>query len=270
MEAMRFFFNQKPVPPGGWLAEFSSKDLASPTRSTVPLLDALRSEPLADFLPALLDEADLMMEGVNLHFEYQVKAGRGRGKASHTDLMAIDAVPVSRRSLAIEAKWTEPRYANVTDWLKRGTSLDNRRQVVRGWLDQIEPHAAGLLAVDDCDGLIYQMVHRAASAAAACGIDGLPAMAYLVFHVADPKDDAKAESHLADYRADLRRFRSVIGNAEGFPFFLASVPLELTEAFRAVVDLKKGDPATGRAIRHLLAHARAPLFHFRKPRIERF
>jgi len=135
--------------------------------------------------------------------------------------------------------------------------------VLQGWLDRIEPHAAGSPAADDCGELIYQMVHRAASAAAACEPGGHPAMAYVVFR------DGEANTHFDDYRADLHRLRSAIGDDEGFPFFLASVPIRPTEAFQEVAGLKKGDSETGEAVRRSLTHGSPPLFDFAEPKIQR-
>ncbi|EIC22872.1 DUF6946 family protein [Thiorhodovibrio frisius] len=258
---MRFFYNQKSVTPGNWLAEYKDSEFNSPTRSTVPLLDALRQEQPPVFLWELLKASGLNPEATDLHLEYQVKPSRGRGQASHTDLMAIEAAPANR-ALAVEAKWTEPRYETVSKWLGGGTAPENRRLVLRGWLDQIESHAAGTIATDDCGELIYQMVHRAASAVSASGPGGHPAMAYLVFHDGDA-------GHLDDCRSDLCRLRSAIGKVEGFPFFLVFVPLHETDAFCKVKDLKKGDAETGRAVRQSLAQGSLPLFRFGKPHIER-
>jgi len=259
---MNLLFDRSPVLPGQWLHEFTDKNLASPTRSTLPLLDALRQQPPASFLNALLDSADLNPPTADLHLEYQVAPPAGRSNAaSHTDLMAIEAAPTNR-SLAIEAKWTEPRYDTVAKWLTQGNSAESREKVLRGWLDLLEPHAAASLSIRDADELIYQMVHRAASAAAACSPGGRPAMAYLFFH---ENPDA---SHLNEYRADLSHFHTTLGNPQGFPFFLASVPIEPTAAYHPLAGLEKGETATGQTIRQALQPGEPPLFTFGEPQIE--
>jgi hypothetical protein len=228
----------------------------------VPLLDALRQYQTPNFFSKLLSEAGMDVAVADLHLEYQVKAGRGRGKASHTDLMAIQSGPPPR-SIAIEAKWTEPRYETVAKWLGGETSPENRREVLRGWLKEITTHTKSEIHPDHCGGLVYQMVHRAASAVAASGSGGQPSMAYLVFH-----DERMGTPHLDDYRADLCRLRSAIGNKERFPFFLTSVSIHPTDAFRELEGLKKGCSETSIAVRRALASGSPPLFDFSEATIE--
>jgi len=259
---MKLFFNQVSVLNTDCAARYSAKEFASPTRSTVPLLDALQQSPTPNFFNKLLSEAGMDVAVADLRLEYQVKAGRGRGKASHTDLMATQSGPPPR-SLAIEAKWTEPRYETVAKWLGGGTSPENRREVLHGWLKQITPYTKSEIRPDQCEGLVYQMVHRAASAVAACKAGGHPSIAYLVFH-----DERTGTPHLDDYRADLCRLRSAIGNKERFPFFLTSVSIHPTDAFRELEGLKKGCSETSIAVRRALASGSPPLFDFSEATIE--
>ena len=71
-----------------------------------------------------------------MHFEHEVPVQRGRRKSSFTDLMIFgDDVAV-----AIEAKFTEPRYESVGTWLG-GAPTANRVDVVEGWLCAIEAAA---------------------------------------------------------------------------------------------------------------------------------
>jgi hypothetical protein len=115
---------------------------------------------------------------VDLHFEFKVDhQSRGRGKPSHTDLMAIsDTVCV-----AIEAKWTEPPYENIASWLSKGGDNFNREEVLKGWLALMSLERSPLSSneVADCE---YQMLHRAASA---CGTASAakkgPILAYFKF-----------------------------------------------------------------------------------------
>jgi hypothetical protein len=88
-------------------------------------------------------------------------------------------------------------------------------------------------------------------------------MAYLVFH-----DERTGTPHLDDYRADLCRLRSAIGNKEHFPFFLTSVSIHPTDAFRELEGLKKGSSETSSAVRRALAIGSPPLFDFSKATIE--
>jgi len=261
---MRLFFDQEPVLAADCLSKYPEKEFASPTRSTVPLIEALRHGSPPSFLSDLLVRA--RMAGEKLHLEYRVRPARGRGNSSHTDLMVTDSGP-PQRALAIEAKWTEPRYERVSKWLCRGTSVKNRQEVLEGWLEAIAGHTGARIDSQNCGDLAYQMVHRAASAAIASGTGGQPAMAYLIFQTAG--DDAgKGNPRLNPYRDDLRRFRSIIGSPEAFPFFLVSVAIQPTGAFEAISCLSKGRPATREAVRGALREAGSPLFTFDSPAIE--
>lgn len=96
------------------------------------------------------------------HFEYRVPVRGGRGTPSHTDLMVIG----EGSALAIEAKYTEPAYALVWDWLGRGPS-ENRRAVLAGWVDPINEKTGANLEVGELGDVTYQLVHRTASVRAA-------------------------------------------------------------------------------------------------------
>lgn len=100
-------------------------------------------------------------ENGSLHFEFTVDPARGRGKASHTDLMAQN----SCAAVALEAKWTEPEYALVAEWLG-STATQNKRLVLQGWTEMVQPFANRQLSAEDFAGVAYQMVHRAASGCA--------------------------------------------------------------------------------------------------------
>jgi hypothetical protein len=116
------------------LSHYSSDEFESPTRSTVASLSWLKHEISA--LDSLLKELE-MPEVCDLHLEYKVKPPKGDGEASHTDLMIISG----ESSLAIEVKWTEPRYPTVSEWLQIGANPHNRREVFAGWLSLLQKHA---------------------------------------------------------------------------------------------------------------------------------
>src|SRR5688500_19749461 len=81
-----------------------SDAVASPKRSTVPLLDYWRvPEPRLVDLGARLGVS--WSDNTELHFEYEVPVQRGRGKSSYTDLMIIG----NDVAVAIEARFTESR-----------------------------------------------------------------------------------------------------------------------------------------------------------------
>lgn len=226
--------------------------LASPTRSTVPLLSWLKHEcPMVD---AVLQETG-MPAHCNLHLEYRVEPPKGQGKGSQTDLMVISGV----NTLAIEAKWTEPRYDTVCQWRKsKGANADD---VLDGWLNLLQPHVQHTLQKEQFSDVVYQMVHRAASA---CAAGSNPRLAYLVF---EPSDDPRT-ADIETIRDDLRRLWYLLGKPEEFPFHLIEVQLSLTEAFNAIKSLQKGSVETEEIVRKAL-RSDAKLFAFGEPSVKR-
>ena len=103
-------------------------------------------------------------------------------------------------AVAIEAKWTEPRYELVHEWL--GDS-PNKAEVLRGWCNLLERRTAGAVVERDLGMLPYQMIHRAASACDEA--DVLPGC-WLVYQVFEA-----AENSLVDCLADLRNLGRVLG-----------------------------------------------------------
>jgi hypothetical protein len=226
--------------------------LASPTRSTVPLLSWLKHErPMVDFVLRKVGMPALC----NLHLEYKVKPQKGRGKASHTDLMVISG----KSSLAIEAKWTEPRYDTISRWLNRKGL--NAQNVLDGWLGLLQEYAQCPLQQAAFSNAVYQVVHRAASA---CKAGKIPTLAYLVFKSSrDPKT-----ADIQTIRDDLTRLSCLLGSPEQFPFYLVEVQLTPTDAFAAIASLPKGKEATEQQVRAAL-HGSDPLFSFEKPCVTR-
>jgi hypothetical protein len=147
--------------------------VASPLRSTVPLVDFWRTpESRLAQLSATIGVA--LRPPIELCFEYPVPVQRGRGKASFTDLMII----ANSAAVAIEAKFTEPRSETVRTWLRDPPQV-NRTEVLKGWLDLIRDASGTSLRVADVMGLPYQLVHRTASV---CFVAGhVRAVVYQVF-----------------------------------------------------------------------------------------
>jgi hypothetical protein len=260
------------------VALYASKpDLASPCRSTVPLLSLVRdgrTTLLKIFAACDIDEA------VNLHFEFTVEPQEGEGNASHTDLMVRSDVSTS----AIEAKWTEPRGKTVAGWIKEpptesqtrqtrpltaASKEANRRAVMNGWLGLLQVYSKRKLVLDDfmeCLGdpktpdavVRYQMVHRAASA---CFDRTRPQLVYLQF---TPLPNGRPVS-IKRLRADLIYLRRLLGDPAEFPFYLIEVEAMVTTAFYTIAPLKKGSSATGDKVRQALLGA--PLFEFTKYKV---
>lgn len=227
------------------LSYYTSGEFESPTRSTVPLLSWLNQEqPMVSSLSLELG----MPTDPNLCLEYQVKPPKGRGTASHTDLMVISG----ESSLAVEAKWTEPRYERVSTWLKnKGT---NGQIVLTGWLGLLQKHTQFTLNLADFSDAIYQMVHRAASA---CAVGSDPRMAYLVFKSSSAPRTVNSEQT----QSDLLYLFKLFGCPSAFPFFLVEIPLSPTAAFEAIENLLKANKATAQRVTTALAGS-APLFKF--------
>ena len=224
------------------LSKYGTKEFKSPTRSTVALLSWLKHEPL--MVTALLRYM-AMSDNCELHLEYQVQHQAGIGQASHTDLMVI----AGESAIAIEAKWTEPRYDTVAKWLEKGSS--NRQNVLEGWLGMLSKKYDSKF-----DKAIYQMVHRAASASKT---GSKPGLAYLVFK---PSPAPKAATSLQIYE-DLKCLRTELGNPAGFPFYMIEVYMTPTDAFKAIELLSKGQDTTADQVRAALSGDK-PLFTFDK------
>lgn len=187
--------------------------VASPKRSTVPLVDYWRvpEQRLRDLWERL---GVPRPDHVEMHFEHAVPVQRGRGKSSYTDLMIL----AEDVAVAIEAKFTEPRYESVGTWLGRAPT-QNRRDVVEGWLCAIEAVAETPIRRDAVTNLPYQLIHRTASVC--CVSRRKRLVVYQVF------GDAPA----AYYADDLGRLGSVIGVRDRITFLVLGCAFRSTEAY---------------------------------------
>jgi hypothetical protein len=213
--AWELYFDKTPVADfGALLDRYEAKEFASVTRSTLPLLSFVKHGwPM--FQPVL---REFGFNGGGLHFEFRVDPARGRGKASHTDLMVENA----SAAVAIEAKWTEPEYASVVEWL--GTAATpNKRLVLQAWAEMMQPFANRQLSAGDFSEVAYQMVHRAASACAVARRVGISKarLVYLVFTPTPSKED-----HLPRYRAKLAQMHTLLGSPPSFAFNLVCVEMQ--------------------------------------------
>lgn len=232
-----FFFGRTPVRDYRHLLDaYGTKEFASPTRSTVPLLALVHQAwPLFRELLAHFQ----MPESARLHFEFRVAPPRGRGKSSHTDLMAC----CDDRALAIEAKWREPRYQTVREWLtghrddngieSRGEAEarpeDNRTEVLFGWLELLQSQALCSLQCEHVSDVVYQMLHRAASV---CAASEHPQLAYLQFKLlSDGQPEDRVPPHHYD---DLKSLHNVLGQPARFQLHAIEWPMRATEAFHAL------------------------------------
>lgn len=211
--------------------EFKSK-----TRSTVPMLDLLiHSREVFD---AIIREIGFPATH-DMSLEYTAGPFGGRGKASYTDVMLTSR----DESLAIEAKWTESMYETVQKWL--GAGSENKRKVRDGWIARL-----GQTDSTPFDSVIYQMLHRAASAAHA---GTKPQLAYFLFKSSDPRS-ATADA----ITAELEQLWKLLGDKK-FPFDVVEIGLQPLPLFEALPNAKDDD--TDDAVRAALQGS-APLFTF--------
>ena len=172
---------------------------------------------LADFGENLPDSARMV-------FEHQVKPIRGRGKASHTDLL----ISWEKGAIGIEAKWTEREYETVAKWLGPKPS-ENRRRVLAGWCELLSQCSNRSIKSEDVDQMPYQLVHRAASV---CAQEVLAR--YVVYEVFFELSNEMHNYYLAQLQA-LRRL-TLPGKLR---IALLKVKLKKTDAFES---LARGGP----------------------------
>lgn len=263
----RLFFDTEEVDGiASLLTRFGRGAFASPHRSTLPLV-ALVKDDLAVF--SAIAAACGCQSHLSVHFEYKIAPPGIEGNPSQTDAMVLS--PVS--ALALEAKWTEPRYETVSVRLKNRVAKlirndpDNavrhdaaQRAVIKGWLSLLQRHSSQPIELEDVGEAVYQIVHRAASA---CASSRSPSLAYLHFN----PSPARGTATRAQYRADLRHLHQLLGSPHNFPFYFVEVPLQPTVAFREIESLPKGRLDTDRKIRDAISSTR--LFEFGDPRVDK-
>ncbi len=192
--------------------------LRSPRRSVVPLVDYFRQPGTA--LAALGHAVEIDLTDVEVaDFEHALAVRRGKGKPSYTDVM----LQGRNVSVAIEAKYTEPRYKSVRKWLGE-TPTPNRIKVLSGWLELINGVAATSLEIDAVLELPYQLVHRSASA---CSSDAAyRALVYLIF----------GEAPGAYYVDDVAALDCLLGEPLGLGMHVVHVQAHPEPAFKALTD----------------------------------
>jgi hypothetical protein len=245
----RIYYNKTPIDSvDSLLSNFKGKALRSPMRSTVPLLDmALHAE---SHLASVVAKCGAEPES-ELRFEYEASSGSGTARPSQTDLMVLG----NSRAVAVEAKWTESPYESVARRLLRRTkprkkdlsvealALDREHQEaeVRAWLAILQPLAYESLTTAGMAGVVYQMIHRAASAVAT-GLS--PSLLYLHFDDTDTQLGANSEV----YKADLARLYQKLGRPSGFRFYVATQPIQRTAVFRTIEGLSRTLSSTCSAV----------------------
>ena len=229
------------------LQRLGADAVASPKRSTVPLVDYWRvpEQRLRDLWE------QFGVTGPNhakMHFEHAVPVQRGRGNSSYTDLMIL----AEDIAVAIEAKFTEPRYESVGTWLGRALT-PNRRDVLEGWLRAIEAVAETSIPCDAVTHLPYQLIHRTASVC--CVSRRKRLVVYQVF--GDPP--------AAHYAEDLGRLAAAIDVRDRITFLVLWCPFRPTDAYaRLETRWDAGERSLGNDVREALVAG--PLLDFRQNR----
>ncbi len=232
------------------VSQLSTDAVASPRRSTIPLVEYWRS-PQAR-VEHLCRELDLAPQrSVDLHFEYALPVAGGRGKPSYTDLMIL----ADGLAVAIEAKFTEPPYESVDSWLGPSPTA-NRRAVLTGWLGLIGRVVGGPIEAGTVKDLPYQMSHRTASV---CSLD-VPRrhVVYQVFGDTPPPY----------YAEQLGRLAAVLGADNRIGFAVLGCSFRPSEVYRQIVagwDSGKSD--LGERLRAALAAS--PILDFDEPAVLR-
>lgn len=193
----------------------ATHSLHSETTSSLPLVQFWRASGKTFEGKQLNPDAQELLEKClgekgtdkvdQLCFEYPVPVHRacgGRGKASMTDLMII----TSFYAIALEAKYTEylsGKQESISQWLKDpkgGTILDNRKNVLQGWLNYISEKGCSDIrkieeVLEKLNDVQYQLFHRIASAcAAAKEPTRKPVVIYQVF--CDEQEEAKEKARI--------------------------------------------------------------------------
>jgi hypothetical protein len=227
------------------------------TRSTIPLL-AYWSK--ADHVRVLCRVLGFTDNPTTATFEYSVPARcrecGSKGKASFTDVMLKwSAAPGAKPDsvAAIEVKHTEDIYSTVGRWLGPERST-NRRAVLRHWWHLIWDGTGKIPDQPYLDTVVYQMVHRTASA---CSLEARKRT--VVLHLIFSHDQKK----IRKYETEVKRLATAVGAREGLEFWVISIGCVPTPAWHALDDSLRGLAEEERAdrVRDALASG-DPLFDF--------
>jgi hypothetical protein len=240
--------HSEPVSFAELLARMPDKEFKNTTRSTLPLLAWWSQKGNVANLGRRLGVPDL--ESGEANFEYPVSPAcdvcGSKGKASFSDVL----VTADQDVVAVEAKCYEPLYGTVGKWL-RSASDGNRERVMRHWLACCIRTPIG---IDACQDLVYQMVHRTASAClVGSSTSRFPHVVHLLF----------GSGHVDKYRRATSALSAVLGLARMVKLTVVRVPTER----RAIADLDHvALEARPGALRNALMN-RQDLFEFHPPEV---
>jgi len=207
----------------GLCKRMTGNALQSPFRSTVPLLSLVEHSPnewrlFSEFSGIPIDSP--------VHLEYRVPSPKPGGNPSQTDALLFS----ESKAVAVEAKWTEPRYPTVAKRISRPESdgADPQR-TVNGWLEYFRPFVVRNLQIEDFLDVVYQVLHRAASAyAVAAAHQRQPVLTYVHFHPSASQNSATTEQYVSDFT----HLYGTLGKPSELEFSVVEMPLEYTALFR--------------------------------------
>ena len=207
------------------LVRLSDNEFKNLTRSTIPLVCYWKDDS-QNKAAALLQSIGMeQFDKPTFEFAPEV-AAIPNARPSETDLM----ITQSGMAVAIEAKWSEPRYETVNIWKRKtarwSESLNHWFQIIQPFSDAPSP--------PDSDTLVYQMIHRCASACHRAGPNGIAAMVYQVFVDGSHKRDF--------YAGDLQEFCRLIKPKSNLRIALQAVPLSANSEYRLLSDSLPDNP----------------------------
>lgn len=230
--------------------DFPDREFARLTRSTIPLLNYWQHFHVRAVLAQQLGLADL--NGAEHEFEYATPVKRpGRGKASMTDLLLRS----DRTVVAIEAKWHEPTYPSVREWLTKGNEY-NKRNVLHHWLGMFDGFSDHDVDAAGVNNIIYQLLHRAASACRVAGPNRTAIVAYLIF---------SERSALEGYRAQMEALRDAIRPNHRLRLVALQVPIAMTPTYTDTMEHAARISTRGIPVLIRNAVKEQPLFAFGTP-----
>jgi len=220
------------------------------TRSTVPLLAWWNEKEHVRAAGESLGLGNL--QAGDAWFEYAVSPAcascGGHGKASFTDLL----LECGDQVVAIEAKHREKPYATVGEWLG-STPSENKKRVLHHWLQCCIGSA---VPSEECAALVYQMVHRTASACHVAARRGATAqVVHLLF----------GSEHVGAYVRAVQALVDTLALAQRVRFAVLNIPTSDGADFGGVaVDVGLRGPD---ALREALVEGKR-LFNFGTPQLE--
>lgn len=233
------------------IEHYPVNEFNSPRRSTIPMLSLMLHN--SKMFNEIVTELE-MPTNLDLFLEHQVKSPADSHTYSDTDVMLKSSSDV----LAIEAKWTEPMCDDVKNWLPTEDGIDGPA-VLKGWLDlllKVIPKRG--LRAEDFDDVIYQMIHRAASAAAT---GFRPRLAYFLFKSSPDLRPCSTD----EIKTELTCLWTKLGKTNKFPFFVVEIEMADLPAYATLRDLPSCEE-TAELVRSAL-QSDQPLFEFQSHRI---